>query len=56
MIKRTVTLIVRILLFLVGIAAVCIGHQKADQTLLYAGVTFTAVAFLLSCISGKKDK
>lgn len=54
--REIIILIVRIFLFVVGIAAVCAGHNDADQTLLYAGVVLTTVAFLLSCISRKKDK
>ena len=55
MLKEILTLIVRIFLFIVGIAAVCVGYTQSNQTLLYAGVTFTAIAFLLSCLSRKKD-
>lgn len=51
-----IVLPVRIFLLIVGIAAVCVGRSEANQTLLYAGATFIAVAFLLSCISRKKDK
>ena len=32
-------------MFIVGIAAVCVGHNEANQTLLYVGVTFTTIAF-----------
>lgn len=56
MTKGIMVLIVRIFLFLVGIAAVCVGHRTANQALLYAGAAFTAIAFLLSCISRKKDE
>ena len=56
MAKEVIILIVRIFLFIIGIAAVCIGHNEADQTLLYTGVTFTTLAFMLSCISRKKEK
>ena len=55
MAKEIMVLVVRIFLFLAGIAAVCVGHNTANQVLLYAGITFTAIAFLLSCISRKKD-
>lgn len=56
MAKGIIVLIVRIFLFIVGIAAVCVGRSEANQTLLYAGVTLAAIAFLLSCISSKRDK
>ena len=56
MAKEIMVLIVRIFLFLAGIAAVCVGRRTANQVLLYAGITFTAIAFLLSCISRKKDE
>ena len=56
MAKEIIVLLVRIFLFIVGIAAVCVGHSEANQALLYAGVTLTVVAFLLSCISRKMDK
>ena len=56
MAKGIIVLPVRIFLLIVGIAAVCVGRSEASQTLLYAGATFIAVAFLLSCISRKKDK
>ena len=56
MAKGIIVLIVRIFLFIVGIAAVCAGRSEASQTLLYAGVTLVAIAFLLSCISRKRDK
>ena len=54
MVKEIIVLLARIFLFLAGIAAVCAGQREANQTLTYAGVTFMAVAFLLSCISRKK--
>lgn len=56
MAKKIIVPIVRIFLLAVGIVAVCVGHGKANQTLLCAGVTFIAVAVLLSCVSVKKDK
>ena len=56
MAKGIVTRIVRIFLFAVGIAAVCVGHNRANQVLVYGGVTLMTIAFLLSCVSGKKDK
>ena len=56
MVKEIIVLIVRIFLFIVGIAAICVGHSEANQTLLYAGVTLAAIAFLLSCISRRKSK
>lgn len=56
MAKGIITLIVRIFLFAVGIAAVCVGHSRANQVLVYGGVTLMTIAFLLSCVSGKKDK
>lgn len=56
MVKGIIVLLVRIFLFIVGIAAVCVGRSEANQTLLYAGVTLTVIAFLLSCISRKRDK
>lgn len=56
MAKEIMVLVVRIFLFIIGIAAVCVGHNTANQVLLYAGITFTAIAFLLSCISRKKDE
>lgn len=54
MAKGIIVLIVRIFLFIVGIAAVCAGRSEGNQTLLYAGVTLVAIAFLLSCISSKR--
>ena len=54
--KEVIVLVVRIILYMVGIIAICVGHNEANQTLLYAGVTFTSLAFLLSCTSRKKDK
>lgn len=56
MVKEIIVLLARIFLFLAGIAAVCAGHRETNQTLTYAGATFMAVAFLLSCISRKRDK
>ena len=56
MAKGIIVLLVRIFLFIVGIAAICVGRSEANQTLLYAGVMLTAIAFLLSCISRKRDK
>ena len=52
--KDMIVLIVRIFLFIVGIAAVCIGYNETDQTLLYAGVTCNSIAFLLSFVSRRK--
>lgn len=56
MAKEIMVLVVRIFLFIIGIAAVCVGRRTANQVLLYAGIIFTAIAFLLSCISRKKDE
>ena len=56
MAKEIITLIVRIFLFVVGIVSVCVGHSRANQVLVYGGVTLMTIAFLLSCVSGKKDK
>ena len=56
MVKRIIVPLVRIFLFIVEIAAVCVGRSEASQTLLYAGVMLTVIAFLLSCISRKRDK
>ena len=56
MAKGIITLIVRIFLFVVGIVSVCVGHGRENQTLVYGGVTLMTIAFLLSCVSGKKDK
>ena len=56
MAKEIITLIVRIFLFIVGIALICVGNNQSNTTLLYGGITLTSLAFLFSCISGKKDK
>lgn len=52
--KEIIVPIVRIFLFVVGIVAVCVGYNEANQTLLYAGVICNTIAFLLFCISRKK--
>lgn len=53
--KDFIVPIVRILLFVVGLVAVCVGYNEANQTLLYAGVVCNTLAFLLFCISRKKN-
>ena len=54
--KDMIVLIVRIFLLVVGIAAVCVGYNEVNQTLLYAGLTFNSISFLLSFASKKDSK
>jgi uncharacterized membrane protein YfcA len=54
--KDMIILIVRIILSIVGIVSVCVGHNEANQILLYVGLFCIIIAFLLSLISRKKTK
>ena len=54
--KDMIILIVRIILSIVGIVSVCVGHNEANQILLYVGLFCIIIAFLLSLISKKENK
>jgi uncharacterized membrane protein YfcA len=54
--KDMIILIVRIILSIVGIVSVCVGHNEANQILLYVGLFCIIIAFLLSLISRNKTK
>lgn len=56
--KEMIVSVVRIFISVVGLAclAVCIARPGENPVLLSAGFALNTIAFLLSCISRKKDK
>lgn len=56
--KDMIVLIVRIFMSIVGLAclAVCIAQPGENQLLLWTGFILNIIAFMLSCVSRKKDK